>query len=194
MLASISPLGERARGNRWGRTAAAFAVGAAASGAALGAVLGVAGGAGGDGVWRTALVALAAVAAGAVDLFAPHRLPTPRRQVNEDWLARYRGWVYGGGFGAQLGVGVVTVVTTATVYAWMVAAAASGSARAGALIGACFGAGRAIPLLAVARADTPSRLRGTVRRLSGWGRASGRLAAAASVAVGIGASAAWLRA
>ena len=28
------------------------------------------------------------------------RLPTTRRQVNEDWLGRYRGWVVGVGFGA----------------------------------------------------------------------------------------------
>ena len=37
-----------------------------------------------------------------------------RRQVNEDWMARYRGWAYGAGFGLQLGLGVVTIVTTAS--------------------------------------------------------------------------------
>ena len=45
------------------------------------------------------------------------RLPTTRRQVNEDWMGRYRGWVYGGAFGAQLGSGVATIVTSAAVYA-----------------------------------------------------------------------------
>ena len=44
------------------------------------------------------------------------RLPGPRRQVDERWLHRYRGWVYGVGFGFQLGFGLLTVVTTSTVY------------------------------------------------------------------------------
>ena len=34
------------------------------------------------------------------------RLPSWRRQVNEDWLVGYRPWVVGGGFGLQLGAGV----------------------------------------------------------------------------------------
>ena len=35
-------------------------------------------------------------------------LPSVQRQVNEDWLVEFRGWVYGFGFGAQLGAGVAT--------------------------------------------------------------------------------------
>ena len=31
------------------------------------------------------------------------RLPSHTRQVNEAWLDEYRGWVYGGGFGWQIG-------------------------------------------------------------------------------------------
>ena len=41
--------------------------------------------------------------------------PFLRRQVNEDWLTNYRPWVYGGGFGWQIGAGVTTYVMTAAV-------------------------------------------------------------------------------
>ena len=37
-------------------------------------------------------------------------LPLVRRQVDDAWLARYRSWVYGGGFGWQIGVGVATYI------------------------------------------------------------------------------------
>ena len=37
------------------------------------------------------------------------------RQVNEAWLSKYRPWVYGGGFGWQIGAGVTTYVMTAAV-------------------------------------------------------------------------------
>ena len=41
--------------------------------------------------------------------------PFLRRQVNQDWLVSYRSWVYGGGFGWQIGAGVTTYVMTAAV-------------------------------------------------------------------------------
>src|SRR4051794_12975770 len=101
MLASITPLGERGRGRRWGRTVGAYLVASVVGGAALGAVAGGIGGLlGGAPLVGVAVVAgVAAVA----DLFVA-RLPGPRRQVDERWLVRYRGWVYAAGFGAQLGV------------------------------------------------------------------------------------------
>ena len=43
MLSSITPLGERGRGNRWALTAAAYVVASAAGGLLAGAVLGLAG-------------------------------------------------------------------------------------------------------------------------------------------------------
>ena len=43
MLGSITPLGERGRGSRWGVTVSAYLVGSAAGGAALGATLGTLG-------------------------------------------------------------------------------------------------------------------------------------------------------
>jgi len=40
MLGSITPLGERGRGSRWGVTVSAYLMGSAVGGAALGAMLG----------------------------------------------------------------------------------------------------------------------------------------------------------
>src|SRR5690348_2261008 len=111
MLASINPLGERARNNRWGVTAAWYSAGSVAGGIAFGAALGAVGFVFGVehlsarvGAVAVVIVALAALCAEFA--WRGRRLPGPRRQVNEQWLDTYRSWVYGGGFGAQLGIGV----------------------------------------------------------------------------------------
>src|SRR5437660_11825965 len=112
MLASITPLGERGRASIWAVTVTAFALGATAGGAAIGAGAGALGGALTGAVdvrARLALLAVALACAAALDARAA-AAPGPRRQVNERWLDEYRGWVYGLGFGAQLGLGVTTVV------------------------------------------------------------------------------------
>src|ERR1035441_2624322 len=149
MLASITPLGERSRGSSWNVTATAFVIGAAAAGGLAGAALGALGSLlpGGE---HARAVALAAVLAAALLFDATplrRRLPSTRRQVNEDWLGRYRGWVYGIGFGAQLGVGVATIVTSAAVYATAATAPLCSDPLIGALIGAIFGVLRALSLL-----------------------------------------------
>src|ERR671934_1451200 len=114
MLTSITPLGERGRGNRWGITTFALIVGCVAAGAGAGALVGglgalALGGVGLDA--RLVLVAAGLVVGLALDLGGGGtRLPTVRRQVNEDWLHAYPGWGYGGGFGVQLGAGAGTIV------------------------------------------------------------------------------------
>jgi hypothetical protein len=174
MLASITPLGERGRRNRWSVTAGVYMVGVVAGGAVLGAVAGAAGHAVAILAWPSAsprllITAVLAVAALALDLsLGGLRLPTVRRQVNEDWLATYRGWVYGFGFGVQLGVGLVTIVSTAAVYLAVAVAFLSGSLTGGLLIGAAFGLARALPLLATRRVTTPGALGGFHRRLDAW--------------------------
>jgi hypothetical protein len=171
MLGSITPLGERSRGRRWGITVTAFALAAAAAGAALGAALGAAGGlAGISAPARTGLLGVAVTAAVVVDVVPGLRSPGPRRQVNEDWLHRYRGWVYGAGFGLQLGLGVTTIVSTAAVYATGAAAFLAGSAAAGAAVGAAFGLSRAATLLAAGGVDEPRALAVLDRRLADWER------------------------
>ena len=162
MLTSISPLGERARAHRWWLTAMAYVVGSASGGAGIGVLLGVAGSALTGPATRAAAVALVGCAA----LEVAGRLPHGRRQVDEDWLTRYRGVVYGFGYGAQLGLGVVTIVTSASTYAVLALALLSGSAQSGFLIGASFGVARALPLLAMAGVTTPQRLRSVGGRLA----------------------------
>lgn len=166
MLASITPLGERSRGSSWWVTASWFAGGAILTGTLAGALLGVLGGLLGAGSWRG--VAVVAATAGALlwDLLPVLRVPTTRRQVNEDWLVRYRGWVYGVGFGAQLGVGVVTIVTSAAIYAAALTALLGAGAAGGAGVGAAFAAVRALSLLAARRARDRQSLAELHRRLA----------------------------
>lgn len=135
MLTSINPLGERGRGHRWGITMAWLLLGHVLGGLALGGVLALlafavdAVAAGGpDEPWRIATVVAVTVGAVVFDMVGG-RIPG-HRQVDETWLTRYRGWVYGLGFGAQLGFGLVTVINTALVGAMVVAAALAGPTAA----------------------------------------------------------------
>ena len=198
MLASINPLGERARNNRWGVTAAWYTVGSIAGGSAFGGALGSIGWAIGVERSSTRAGAVAVVVAAVATLCAEvvwrrRRVPGLRRQVNEQWLDEYRSWVYGGGFGAQLGIGVVTVVTTWSVYLMWALALLSGSPLGGAVIGAAFGAARAVPIVAVRRAHDGAALRTLFRRLH---RLEGRVATvtfAVEAAVVLGAAGVALR-
>lgn len=191
MLASIVPLGERARHRRWGITVTAYVIGSLVAGTGLGAVVGLAGAASGDsrgGNARGVLAIVAAVCAlgAAIDLrLGGLSLPTVHRQVNEDWLQRYRGWVYGLGFGFQLGLGVVTIVTTAAVYLVFVLAFLTGSWQAGAVLGAAFGLVRALPILAMARVTTPGRLREAHRRMQEWAPLAARAAVGVQCTVSV---------
>ena len=109
MLSTITPFGERAKGHRYGATATWFILGATVGGLALGA-----------GRRRTgrpscrppvataAAIAAAAMVATSATLvsdtgLAGFRVPAHYRQVNERWLDAYRPWVYGAGFGFQIG-------------------------------------------------------------------------------------------
>jgi hypothetical protein len=163
MLASIHPLGERSRGNRFWITAALHAVGAAAGGAAAGAFAGTAGwGLVEAGVSPRALtIAGLAIAVGFTVLEATGRVglvPHWRRQVNERWFDDYRRWIYAVGYGLQLGAGVVTIVTSTTVYMVLVLAAITGSPLWGAVVGTVFGLVRGASLVTVAGVDRPERL------------------------------------
>jgi sulfite exporter TauE/SafE len=185
MLARIHPLGERARDRRWGVTVSAYVAGSTFAAALLGAALGAAGSVLPLTPVRTAVaVALLCAAALAFDLrLGGLRLPTIHRQVDKDWLDRYRGWVVGVGFGFQLGLGVVTIVTTAAVYLTLALAALTGSAPAGALVGATFGLARALVILAVANVRRPDQLRAALRRMQAWRPLSDRLGIAVQVLV-----------
>ena len=193
MLTSISPLGERTRGNRWWLTVGWLAVGAVLGGAAIGAALGALGqalaGSLGD-VARLVLLAGACALAAAWDM-SSRRLPG-RRQVNEDWLVAYRSWVYGTGFGLQLGAAVATVVNTALVPLFMLAALLAGDTSAGLVIGAAFGAARGATMALSSRVRTPDDLRRLHRRLDFHADRARRLGAGAAAGLGCAAAASLL--
>jgi sulfite exporter TauE/SafE len=170
MLTSITPLGERSRGFSWRLTASAFALGAIGGGVATGAACGLLGSllGLGDSARAGAAAAVLALALVLDGPRSPLRLPTSRRQVNEDWLGRYRGWVYGVAFGAQLGAGVATIVTTAAVYATWLIAVISGAPLIGAAVGGTFGLVRAVSLLPAGTVTDPLRLLAAGRALDRW--------------------------
>ena len=196
MLGSITPLGERGRNRRWGITVTTYVIGSVFGGVAIAGALGWLGTVIGLGELSVAVrlgVLAAAVVIGIV--FDLHlgglRLPTIHRQVNEDWMVRYRSWVYGLGFGVQLGLGIVTIVTTSAIYAMLVAATLSGSAAAGALIGGVFGFVRASIVFTVAGVKRPEQLGKAdvlLRRWDWWTwRAAVGVSGALSVALTVGA-------
>lgn len=180
MLASITPLGERGRRGHWSVTVAAFVLGATVAGALAGALGGWVGalllrGSAAGSVFgiavgyslRLVILAGAALVALAIDLGAP-RIPGPRRQVDERWLDEFRGWVYGLGYGAQLGLGVSTVVTSAATYVALVAAVLVADPERGAIVMGCYGAVRGLSVLAAARVRRPRELFALHERLAQW--------------------------
>jgi|SRR5947209_7124387 len=192
MLASITPLGERGRQSIWAVTVAAFAFGAIATAILLGAALGTLGEvavpAREDVRWAVLLVAL--LAALAFDL-RPRPVPGPHRQVDPGWLDRYRGWVYGVGYGAQLGLAVSTVVTSAATYAALLAAVVCRSSLGGAAVMGCYGAVRGLTPLAAAHVRSTRQLvtiHGTLERWRERVRGLGCVAlavAAAGAVIGV---------
>ena len=162
MLTSISRLGERARGHDHTWTVAIYSVASVAGGLSTGLLLGAIGRLlplGHRPLWA------AAACAAAVLLDVSGRVPTIHRQVDEDWLSRYRRWVYATGFGWQLGTGVTTVITSGATYAWLGLVVLQGSLSAALLVGAVFGLVRALPLVLL-HADTPAALRATAAAIA----------------------------
>ncbi|HZG93667.1 MAG TPA: sulfite exporter TauE/SafE family protein, partial [Mycobacteriales bacterium] len=160
MLSSITPLGERGRGRRWITTATAYLLGSVVGGSLLGLALGALGSML-DVRTSLALAVIAAVALVGVLLDTKAgrvALPTVHRQVNETWLSEYRGVIVGWGWGFQLGLGVVTIVTTSLVYLTWVAALLTGSLAGGLLVGLVFGLVRGLPIVAMRNVNEPVRL------------------------------------
>jgi hypothetical protein len=165
MLSSITPLGERGKGNRWWVTATAHVVGSTAGGAVLGLAGGLIGLAVGTVVGpgpATVVLAVACFAGAGIDA-AGRRPPSWHRQVDEQWLQAYRGWVYGAGFGVQLGLGVVTIITSAATWVVVAATVLVDSVPAAVSIGAAFGLTRGAVLLAARSVTTPESLTGLHR-------------------------------
>jgi MFS family permease len=184
MLASITPLGERGRHSRWGVTVGAFLLGATAAGTGAGAALGTLGGLVLADGWRTRLAVLAGALALAIAVDVSGRVPGPRRQVDERWLDRYRGWVYGIGYGSQLGLAVTTVVSSAATYVALLTAFLVGRPGLGAVIVGAYGAVRGLTPLATAGVRNQGQLLLFHRTLSRW-RSRARWGAVAAQAGGL---------
>jgi len=165
MLASITPLGERGRNRRWGFTASFYVAGSVMGGATRGAILGGIGALVPASVRpsSSAVALILAILLGVAAAVEAHRLrlpiPGPARQVNEDWLDQYRGWVIGFGFGYQLGIAAVVYITSASLWVVFAAELLTFSPTRGMALGALFGLIRAVPLLATYRVRSPQQLR-----------------------------------
>ncbi len=180
MLSTITPLGERGRGHSYRSTATWFVVGATGGGATLGLLmsglaLAVSALHPSGTVTGTLALIAALVAAGSDSGIAGVRLPFHGRQVNERWLDRYRPWVYGAGFGWQIGCGLATYITSAAVYLMIVLGALSGQPLTALTMGVGFGVLRGMAVLLTRRLTDPSALLAFHRRFSELGPLAGRI-------------------
>jgi hypothetical protein len=131
------------------------------------------------GVSTTTALALAgvlAIAAAAADagLFGI-RVPYHRRQVNELWLDDYRPWVYGGGFGFQIGLGFATYIMTSALVLLVALAALTGDPLVALALGTLFGLARGLGVLPGSRLTTPAKLIEFHRRFDARSAASRQL-------------------
>jgi hypothetical protein len=188
MLSSITPLSEAGRGHRYWATVSWFLVGALSGGLTLGAVAALGatavGSLGFSSTASAALVLLAGLVTLASDLrLGGFHLPENPRQVERSWLDRYRPWIYGLGFGWQLGVGVATYVMSASVYLMVVVAAATGEPSLALGIVTMFGLIRGLAILPAAGVRTPGDLGELHRRIEHFRPASRVVAIAGQIGV-----------
>ena len=197
MLSSITPMTEAGRGNRFTTTATWFVVGSVLGGLSVGAIaaVGAAGIATLDLADTThfALIAGAALLTSAIDFgLAGDRLPIFKRQVNDAWLRTYRSWVYGAGFGWQIGFGVATYIMTGGVFLTIAIAVLSGQPLLAVLVGATFGLVRGSAVFIGRSAVTPAALSDVHARLDAAAPAARDAAAWVQVSAAAGAAAiAW---
>ena len=74
------------------------------------------------------------------------------------WLGKFRSWVYGVGFGWQIGVGFATYIMTAAVYLTVALAALTGRPAVAFAICVGFGLLRGLAILLGATITSPERL------------------------------------
>jgi hypothetical protein len=196
----VSTLGEHARG----RAATLAACAAFVPGALLGGVitfggLALAGSLLGGGDLALAAAAVVATAAALAELAGVRIAPQIRRQVPEHWRRVLPLPLAAAGYGVLLGLGFTTFVLTFAVWALAGVSLAVGDLSTGALVGLAFGAGRSVPVVALAPfAQRPFGWRATELMaerpviLRGF-RAADALALAA-VALALGSESAWAQA
>jgi hypothetical protein len=159
----IASLGSHDRG-RAATVAAclAFAPGALLGGAITFGVLASAGALLGGGDVALLAAALLVGAAAVAEITGRRIAPQIRRQVPEHWRRVLPLPVAAAGYGVLLGMGFTTFVLTFAVPALAGVALAVGDPVLGLLVGLAFGAGRALPIVALAPvADAPAGVRAT---------------------------------
>jgi Methylamine utilisation protein MauE len=167
MVETISPVVHGGRG-RWLGTLVLHALGATGTAAAFGAALGLIGRSL-DAPWgRPGLVTLGAVAAVyALGTLLRLDVPVPqlRRQVPDWWRTYFGRPIAAVLYGAGLGVGFLTYLSSGTLVVVAYAAIATGSPAVGALIVAPFGLVRGLSALVAWRSITQEQSRALVDRL-----------------------------
>lgn len=171
MLSTITPLTEATRGHRFSATAWWYVIGSLVGGVTLGALIALpalAIGTIGESSELLILAVVALVSVASDGRLAGFQLPGHDRQVNEHWLNRYRGWIYGAGFGWQIGFGLSTYIMTAGVYLLVVAGAVGGSAVNALLLGAVFGLIRGVGVFAASEIRDRESMANFHRRFETW--------------------------
>jgi hypothetical protein len=199
MVETLSPAGYAGRRRTSLLACATFAAGALAGGAiTFGglALLGAALGAGGPAALAVAAALAAAAAAG--EARGLRIVPQVRRQVPEGWRRTLPVPLAAAGYGVLLGLGFTTFVLSFAVWALAGVAVALGDPALGLAIGLAFGAGRALPVVALApggggritaaMCERPAILR-TLRRVDAAALAAVALALAVAPPAGDEASA-----
>jgi hypothetical protein len=151
MVETLAPGGYAGRLRTTLAACAAFAAGALAGGAiTFGgfALVGKALGAGGP--VALAVAAAFALAAAAGEARGARILPQVRRQVPESWRRRLPVPLAAGLYGVLLGLGFTTFILTFAVWALAGVCVAVGDPALGLAVGLAFGAGRLLPVVALA--------------------------------------------
>lgn len=151
MIETIGPIGHTGGARTTLAACATFAPFALLGGAITFGLLALVGdglGAGGTAAYIAA-AAVAVVAAVAEARGVPI-VPQVRRQLPVGWRTRMPMPVAAAGYGVLLGLGFTTFILSYGVWALMGIALAVGDPLAGLIIGAAFGAGRAIPIVVLA--------------------------------------------
>ena len=151
MVETLAPAGYAGRLRTTLVACATFTVGALVGGVITFGGLGLLGqwlGAGGTGA--AAVAAVIAIAAAIGEARGVRIVPQVRRQVPESWRRVLPVPLAAGLYGVLLGLGFTTFILTFAVWALAAVSVALGDPALGAVLGLAFGAGRALPVIALA--------------------------------------------
>jgi len=148
MVETLAPHGYAGRLRTTAIACATFAAGALAGGVVTFGGLALLGGElGANAPLGAAAIALSAAA---LEARGARILPQVRRQVPESWRRVMPVWLAAGLYGVLLGLGFTTFILSFAVWALAGISVALGDPQTGVLIGLAFGAGRALPVIALA--------------------------------------------